>query len=155
MLLIGDFDIEKCDKPISDLCHIHNLCRLIKVPTFYKNPSKPTCIDLMLTNSPKSYKSCAFETGQSDFHKAIVTKMKTTISKQGPKIIQCRDYKYSSNNAFREDLLLEASSSCHASELDNLLSFINADVKALNKHSPVKRRYFRASQGSFINKWNK
>ena len=38
MLPISDFNIKKCDKPISDFCNIYNLCGLIKVPTSYKNP---------------------------------------------------------------------------------------------------------------------
>ena len=65
--------------------------------------------------------------------------MKTTFSKQKPKIIHYWDYKKFSNNAFREDLLLEVSSNSHALEPGNLSSFINAGVKVLNKHAPVKR----------------
>ena len=33
----------------------HNLQNLVKDPTCYKNPSKPTCIDLILTNFAKSF----------------------------------------------------------------------------------------------------
>ena len=60
---MGDFNIGKSDKPMDDFCIIYSLCRLIKVPTCYKNSSKPTYIDLILANSPQRfYNSCAIET---------------------------------------------------------------------------------------------
>ena len=46
----------------------------LKKPTSFKNAENPYYIDLMLTNSPNSFKnSCAIETGLSDFHK--ITKL--------------------------------------------------------------------------------
>ena len=42
------------------------------IPTFYKNPLKPSCIDLFLTNSVNSFqKTHVSETGLSDFRKLI------------------------------------------------------------------------------------
>ena len=36
----------------------------------FQNPIKPTCIDLIITNKPKSFQnSMVIETGSSDFHK--------------------------------------------------------------------------------------
>ena len=47
-----------------------------------KNPEKPSCVDLVLTNCPRSFqKPCAIETGLSDFYKLVVTVMKTTYKK--------------------------------------------------------------------------
>ena len=70
---------------------------LIKDPTCFKNPENPSCIDriidLILTNSPCSFqKSCVTETGLSDFHKMIVSVMKTTFQKLKPRIAQYSDY---------------------------------------------------------------
>ena len=63
-------------------CETYDLSSLIKVPTCYKNPEKPSCIDLLLTNRPKSFQnSSVVETGLSDFHKMAVTVMKTTFGK--------------------------------------------------------------------------
>ena len=43
---------------------------MINKPTCYKNPDKPTCIDLILTNCPGSFQNfCVIETGFSDFYK--------------------------------------------------------------------------------------
>lgn len=75
-------------------CNIYNLFNLIKVPRCYKNPSKPIYIDLMLTNSLKTFfNSCAVEIGLSDFHKMTITIMKATFLKQETKIIYYRDLK--------------------------------------------------------------
>ena len=79
---------------------------MIYKPTCYKNPDKPTCIDLILTNCPGSFQnSCVIETGLSDFHKMIVTVMKTSYRKIEPRVINYRDYKSVSNGGFRESLL--------------------------------------------------
>ena len=65
---------------------VHNLKTLIKQKTCFKNPENPTCIDLILTNSPRSFQnSSVFETGLSDFHKrtikTILSKVKTESGK--------------------------------------------------------------------------
>ena len=57
-----------------ETCHLHNL---IKVPTGFKNPNKPSCIDLLLTNFAKTFlKSQTLEAGLSDFHKLMLTFVK-------------------------------------------------------------------------------
>ena len=76
------------------------------MPTCYKYPDKPTCIDLILTNCPRSFQnSCVIETGLSDFHNMIVTVMKTSYRKIEPMVINYRDYKSFCNEGFRELLL--------------------------------------------------
>ena len=77
IILLGDFNVETEEKNISDFMNIYNLKSLIKEKTCYKNPERPSCIDLILTNSPRSFQnSNVFETGLSDFHKLVVTVMK-------------------------------------------------------------------------------
>ena len=67
---------------------------LINNFTSYKDPNKPTCIDLMLTNKPRSFKnSSMLETGLSDFHKIILTVMRAYFVKQTSKVAYYRDYK--------------------------------------------------------------
>ena len=79
---------------------------MINKPTCFKKREKPSCVDLILTNCPRSFQnSCAIETGLSDFHKPLVTVMKTTYKKSQPKIIIHRSYKYFNNESFREELL--------------------------------------------------
>ena len=55
----------------------------MKEPTCFKNPENLTCIDLMLTNLYRSFhNSCAIETRLSDFHKMIVTVLKSYFHKK-------------------------------------------------------------------------
>ena len=78
---------------------------ILKDKTCFKNPTNPTCIDLIITNRPKSIQdSEAIETGLSDFHKMSFTVMKVFYNKQNPKIIQYRKYKGFSNETFMHEL---------------------------------------------------
>ena len=75
---------------------------MIRVPTCYKNPANSTGIDLMLTNSNRCFQnSSTIETGLSDFHKMIVTVLKTCFQKREAKVINYRDYRNFSNEELR------------------------------------------------------
>ena len=53
-----------------------------------QNPSNPTCIDLFLTNAPRSFQStCVVETGLSCFHLITMTVMPISFKKIQPNII--------------------------------------------------------------------
>ena len=79
-IVLGDFNVGVDNNEMKDFCLNYNLKSLIYVPTCYKSPDNPSCIDLILTNSPGSFQSsCAIETGLSDFHKMTVTVMKTSF----------------------------------------------------------------------------
>ena len=55
-------------------CERYSLSNLIKEPTCYKNPANPGCIDLILTDSPRSFQnSNVIETRLPDLHRMIVT----------------------------------------------------------------------------------
>ena len=45
---MGDLNAEPHDNHLKDFCDIYNLKTLIKVATCFKNPDRPTCIDVML-----------------------------------------------------------------------------------------------------------
>ena len=76
-MLIRDLNAAPAEAAISGFCEIYNLKHLIKDKTYFKNPTKPTCIDLIVTNRPKCFQdTVVFETGSSDFHKMSVTVMK-------------------------------------------------------------------------------
>ena len=77
-VIMEDFTVEANDSVISVFSDIYDLKSLTKEPTCYKNPSKSSCIDHILTNKPRSIqRSCVIETGLSDFGKVTVTVMKT------------------------------------------------------------------------------
>ena len=88
-----------------EFCSLFNFFSLIKDPTCFKSVENPSCIDLILTNRPKSFqKSMVIETGLSDFHKLTITVLKTSFRKKPPKVIQYRNYKKFSHTKFRDEL---------------------------------------------------
>ena len=80
IILAGGFSSEINDKCKNDFCESYNLSSLIRESNCYKNPESPSCIDLFLTNPPNSFRNFSvMETGLSDFHRIIVTIMKTSL----------------------------------------------------------------------------
>ena len=73
MILIGDFNSSVKNKHRADFTTLFNLESLIKSPTCFQS-SKPTCIDLILTNKKELFKnSKTFEVGISDHHLLTLT----------------------------------------------------------------------------------
>ena len=70
----------------------------------FKNPEKPTCIDLILTNQATYFQlSTALETGLSYFHFLTVTEFKLGFTNSKPRIITYWDYKNFDNNSIRSE----------------------------------------------------
>ena len=55
ILLMGDYNCEVVEQAMHVFCETYNLKNLIKVPTCFKNPDNPSCIDLILTNKPRIF----------------------------------------------------------------------------------------------------
>ena len=150
ILLIGDFNVEISDSHVDSFCAIYHLISLIKEPACYKNPEKPTCIDLILTNSPRQFQATlTLETGLSDFHKMTVAAFKSEFPHQKPKMIY-RNYKHCDRNNFEKEikntLIIQKISPKDFSAFKNIV------LKALNLHAPLKTKYLRANHSSFISK---
>ena len=85
IIQIGDFNVEVTDIHMDSSCGIYHLKSLIKEPTCYKNPEKATCIDLILTNSPRQLQATlTLETGLSNFHKMALAAFKSEFPHQKP-----------------------------------------------------------------------
>ena len=56
-ILIGDINAEESDTTIKDFRDIYSFKYLIKDATCFKNPDKPKCIDLMLTDRNRSFQN--------------------------------------------------------------------------------------------------
>ena len=86
-------------------CQIYGSKNIDRDKTCFKNCINPNCMDLIITNRPKSFQeSEVIETGLSDFHKMSLTVMKVFYNKQKPKIFQYRKYKDFSNEDFMHEL---------------------------------------------------
>ena len=87
-MVLGDFNVELENRDMEEFFKNYNLESLIEVLTCYENPNNPSCIDLILTSSQRSFQSpCAKETGLSDFHRMTVTFMKASLRKLKSKVI--------------------------------------------------------------------
>ena len=138
IILLGDFNVEVKEKNTSDF-------------TCFKNPHNPSCIDLILTNSPRSFQdSCLFEAGFSDFHKVTTTILKQHFPKPKPKIVNYRDYRNFRNDKFRAGL----DSKILKHDISNIeyQHFFNIFIEISNKHALMKTKYLIANQGKFMTK---
>ena len=94
LLFLRDCNATTNKKCMEKLCNLNELTSLIKKSTCFKNPDKPTCINLILTNEPNCFQhSNVSKTGLSDFHLLTVTEFRMSFKKLQPKIINHRDYK--------------------------------------------------------------
>ena len=149
-ILPGDLNSEPAESAVSDFCEIYSYKNLIKDNTCFKNPSKPSCIDLIITDRPKSFQnSVTVETGLSDFHKMMLAIMKIFYKKQKT-YCDVRTFKHFSNEAFNvKNSIIQMTSERNDLEFDR---FKTALDKAIQRHAPIKKRYVRANQAPFINK---
>ena len=151
IMLLGDLNVESLDPVLNDFCNVCNLFSLVKEPTCFKNPYNPSCIDLFLTNRPRSFQNTlTIETGISDFHKMVITVMKVFYKKQKPKIIQYRSYKNFDNQVFQREL----NSELLKIDLNNaeLSEFTEIFLSILDKHAPKKQKFIQANNSNFVTK---
>ena len=110
---------------------------LIKEKTCFKSISNPSQVYLFLTNNALSFQSTkTVSTGLSDFHKLVLTVLKTTIVKNKPREIQYRNYKYFYSGKFDRDLKEEFS----REYVDSRRKSDDLFLKVLNKHAPLKKK---------------
>ena len=149
-LIFGDFNTAETDQQIRTFMDSYGLNNLIEEPACFR-AENPCCVDLILTNRYRSFQhTTTFETGLSDFHKMIVTVLKTTYAKTGPTVINYRDYKNFSEQTFKRELKEELDSN-ETTDLD-YSSFQTCFEKVLDKHAPMKKKYARAHDGPFMNR---
>ena len=125
---------------------------LIKDPTCFKNPENLSYIDLILTNSPYSFQnSYVIETGLLDFHKMIVSVMKTTFQKLKPRIVQHVGYNQFSNDNFRKKLPENLSLENINTNSNGLEKFLQICINTLDHMTP-RKKYIRGNNMPFLNK---
>ena len=108
--------------------------------TCYKNPNKPTCIDLILTNCLWSFQnSCVIQTGLSVCYEMIVTVIKISFRKIEPRVISYRDCKSFSNEGFRESLLEKLKGKLSENSDKKFSNFMNTCIIVLDKQLLKKK----------------
>ena len=93
------------------------------------------------------------ETGLSDFHTMVVSIVKSKYQKEGPSIINYRNYKDFKLEEFRKDLHLEINK-LQASKTDILSyrQFEEAFNEVVEKHAPMKKKFVRENHAPFMTK---
>ena len=154
VIFLGDFNAGVLETPMTSFCESYNLKSIIKQLTCFKNPEKPSCIDLILTNRPKSFQgTCVIETGLSDFHRMTVSVLKMHFRKLPPKVITYRNFSNYDNASFinsLSDVLNEYDNQEHL--LNDPDCFYKVCAEVLNRHAPEKKKYVRRKNKTFMNK---
>ena len=84
LLLLGNPNSEPTKLAVRDFCKKYSCKNLLKDDNFcFKNPLKPSYINLVITNRPKSFEnSVTLAIELSDFHKTTLTVMEVFYKKQ-------------------------------------------------------------------------
>ena len=120
----------------------------MKEKTCFKSVENPSSIDLILTNNATAFQNTTVFTGWSDFHKPVLTVLKTSITKSKPQKITYRDYKNFDSVRFNDELkyvlVKEKITSC--TKFDEMF------LRILHKHAPLKSKLLHPNHASYISK---
>ena len=82
----------------------------------------------------------------------VVTVMMTNFQKLESKIINYRNYRYFSNDRFREKVTSELSKVVLENSGKGFNKFLVACKEALNMYAPLKKKYIRGNNSPFMNR---
>ena len=146
-LVAGDFNSVETEPCLSEFLTKYDSKSSVKDKTCFKNPKKPRCIDLFITNSIGIFeKTTAVASGLSDFHKMIVTVLKATFQKSKPKEILYKNCKNFDTSTFKNVLQLKLQS------IKSYESFEQVFLEVLNSHAPLKKKFLRANHVPYMTK---
>ena len=149
VLLTGDFNAEDDESCLSNFLYHHDLYNLVKVDTCFKNSSKPTSIDIFLTIKNTHFQNTvAVCSGPSDFHKLVLTVLKTSFDKNKPCEILYKDYKNFNSESFNENLQKKLS----ITQINTCKQFEDTFLSVLNMHAALKKKLLRAHHSQYVTK---
>ena len=149
-LIAGDLNLQEGrDVLLDDFLDEFHAKNLVKEPTCDKNAENPSTVDLFITNTPLSFmKTTAVWADLSDFHKMIITVMRTTFPKAQPTIVKYRDFSNYDSEAFAIDLnnRIRNESSINYDKFDSIF------LQTMEKHAPQKSKVIRANSKPYVTK---
>ena len=120
-------------------CETYKLRNLLQERTCFIKPDNPTCIDLVLTNKPLSFKNTVvIEAGLTDFHKMLVGVMKIYFPKMKLQIIRYRKYKGFHSETFLDSLNHHFNTQGRFLNEKGLNAFSTVCTDIFDKHPPKK-----------------
>ena len=147
-LLVGDLNMQEGDIHLDNFLGEFRAKNLVKEPTCYKNQSNPSCVDLLITNGPRSFmKTTTVSTGLSDFHKMVVTVMRSTFPKAEPITIKYRDFSRYNKISFGNDLKRNL-----VNQPNDYDTFERIFLGSLDTHAPQKTKLLRANHKPYVSK---
>ena len=119
--------------------------------------SGSSSINLILTNKNRSFKnSSTVSTGISDFHKVIITTLRTSYERLKLIRIKYRSYKHFNENHFLNGFGIAPFHKCKDNNISNeneaLDCFKDIFLSVVNKHAPIKKKVIRGTQVPFMNR---
>ena len=117
-LLAGDFNIKETDPVMSEFLFNNDSKNLVQQRTCFKSTNNPGCIDLFVTNSPRSFQNTlTFSSGLFDFHKTILTILKSTFPKVRSKQIVYKKFKNFDLSNFKNEIRTKRNQSINMKHL--------------------------------------
>ncbi|XP_071127695.1 uncharacterized protein [Mytilus edulis] len=155
---MGDLNFNMLDdnksSTLNDSCDIFCIKNIINKATCYNRNSKPTLLDVILTNQEnKCGKRCNFGCGLSDVHNLIGVQIKCERPNIKPKYRKCRSFKNFDVNDFLSDLNeLNWDVDPHNNINTEYENFNKKFIETANKHAPFKERKILSKQIPYMNK---
>ena len=145
VLLVGDLNAEILEFCLDSFLYQHELRNLVKEKTCFKNVSNPSCIDLSsFTNNVLSFQHMeTVSAGLSDFHKSVLTVLKTTKSYSLGKQTKGNSLQRFDSLKFNVDL----TNALAHEKIESCIKFDEVFMKVLNTYDPL-----RANHSSYISK---
>ena len=123
----------------------NDFINIIKSNKCFKT-STGTCIDLILTNKPKSSQNTGvIETGVSDHRLLIFSFLKAPFTKMLSNKLLYRKYKSFDKIRFLKDV-------SNLIEKTNYTGWENQFLRVFNKHTPMKSKIIRGNNKPFVTK---
>ena len=125
-----------------------NAKHIVKKRTCFKSLSKPSCIDLVITNSSSTFQNTkAITTGLSGFHTMVVIVLKHTFHRSTPKELVYRDSKNVDRVIFKRELEDKLNQ-----QINEYKHFEQVFWEILNIHAPIKKKLLRANHVPYMTK---
>ena len=112
-MLVEDFNVEDSETCLPNFFFKINAKNIVSNYTCYKSVENPSCIDLVIMNCPLSFQNTMTITCLFDFHKMVITVVKTTSAKLFPNKVIHRDYKNFNRDKFKGELMGKVNENSH------------------------------------------
>ena len=148
-VLLGDFNVQEDESNIQNVLDEFHAKNVVKELTCFKNIDNPSCLDLFLTNTWRSFQNTiTVSTGLSNYHKIIITVLKSTFPKAKPKVLTYRDY----SKFVKEDFNQKLDSNILVCDVKDYETFENFFLGIYNTLARCKKKVVRTNQKPYVTK---